>query len=401
MPVANLAIMMVPGLLVAGVNRLRPGLVSLRSAAFVFATLAIWGPLLRAPLYGAATLVLAAGAARVISRWVADHASGFGRFARYSLTVLVALVGTTAVVSCAGQALAESRARGAAAGTARRRGECPVDRHGYRSCRQPGALRLHPRHHAPPGALGQEGRAVRLGPGAGSLDVSRHIARFMTGQWPSTLGAHWQPTLSPAYPTLAEFLASRGYLTARLRRQHVLVQLRVGHGPGVRPLRGLSARRRRPSWAAPCRAAGSSRTCGARATIPASSGSDPNPGTPRGSTDRSSTGCPESGDGGRPFFAFLNYLDAHEPFPTPGRRRGAISGSARESPGDYKMLLEYWDRDKLKLSERDVELARDSYDNCIAALDRQVGSLLDELERRGRASRHARHHHFGPWGAVW
>jgi len=46
------------------------------------------------------------------------------------------------------------------------------------------------------------------------------------------------------------------------------------------------------------------------------------------------------------------------------------------------MLLEYWDRDKLKLGERDVELARDSYDNCIAALDRQIGSLLDELDRR-------------------
>jgi arylsulfatase A-like enzyme len=30
-----------------------------------------------------------------------------------------------------------------------------------------------------------------------------------------------------------------------------------------------------------------------------------------------------------------------------------------------------------------VELARDSYDNCIAALDRQVGLLLDELDRRG------------------
>jgi arylsulfatase A-like enzyme len=47
------------------------------------------------------------------------------------------------------------------------------------------------------------------------------------------------------------------------------------------------------------------------------------------------------------------------------------------------MLLDYWDRDKLKLGKRDVELARDSYDNCIAALDRQIGALLKELERRG------------------
>jgi len=83
----------------------------------------------------------------------------------------------------------------------------------------------------------------------------------------------------------------------------------------------------------------------------------------------------------RPFFAFLNYLDAHEPF-LPPEGNGTNFGLRPRSPSDSKMLLEYWGRDKLKLSERDVELARDSYDNCIAALDRQVGSLLDELERR-------------------
>ncbi len=46
------------------------------------------------------------------------------------------------------------------------------------------------------------------------------------------------------------------------------------------------------------------------------------------------------------------------------------------------MLVDYWDRDKLALGERDVELARDAYDDCIAALDRRVGELLDELDRR-------------------
>ena len=48
------------------------------------------------------------------------------------------------------------------------------------------------------------------------------------------------------------------------------------------------------------------------------------------------------------------------------------------------MLLEYWDRDKLALAKDDVELARDSYDDCIAAMDRQIGALLDELDGSGR-----------------
>jgi arylsulfatase A-like enzyme len=47
------------------------------------------------------------------------------------------------------------------------------------------------------------------------------------------------------------------------------------------------------------------------------------------------------------------------------------------------MLLDYWDWNKLNLSAREVELARDSYENCIAALDREIGALLEELDRRG------------------
>ncbi len=86
-------------------------------------------------------------------------------------------------------------------------------------------------------------------------------------------------------------------------------------------------------------------------------------------------------DSGRPFFAFLNYLDAHEPF-LPPQDEGTHFGLRPESSRDHAMLVEYWDRDKLKLSEQDIELARDSYDDCIAALDRRVGALLDELERR-------------------
>ena len=42
--------MMAPGLLVAGLNRLRAGLVPVRAAAWLFAALAIWGPLLNLPL---------------------------------------------------------------------------------------------------------------------------------------------------------------------------------------------------------------------------------------------------------------------------------------------------------------------------------------------------------------
>ena len=47
------------------------------------------------------------------------------------------------------------------------------------------------------------------------------------------------------------------------------------------------------------------------------------------------------------------------------------------------MLLHNWDIDKTHFSPRDVALNRDGYDNCIADLDQQIGSMLDELDRRG------------------
>jgi arylsulfatase A-like enzyme len=379
-PVANLVIMMVPGLLVAGANRLRPGLISLRSAAFVFATLALWGPLLRAPLYGVATLVLAAGAARVFSRWVADHPLGFKRFARYSLTVLLVLVGATASLSLRSQTLAEARAVTG----------LPV----------------------PPAGAGNvllivldTVRADSLGLYGYARDTSPHLERLakrgvrfdwalatapwtfpshcsvFTGQWPLTLDAHWETVLSPAYPTLAEFLASRGYLTGGFAANTSWCSYESGIDRGfahyedypltpqvilgsTMPGRWIIENLRSP------RDYSSVKWIQYQSRDAA--------GINRSFLDWLSR---ERGEG-RPFFAFLNYLDAHEPFLLP-EDEGVRFGLRPQSPGDYKMLLEYWDRDKFKLSKRDVELARDSYDNCISALDRHVGSLIDELERRG------------------
>ncbi len=379
-PVANLVNLMVPGLLVAGVNRLRPGLVSLRSAAFLFTTLAIWGPLLRSPLFGAASLVLAAGAARLISGWIARHASGFGRFARYSLIVLVALVVTTAVVSLRRQSLAESRAVARLPVPPAGSGNVllivldtvradSLGLYGYRRNTTPHLERWAKRGVRFDWALAP---APWTFPSHGS---------FFTGQWPMTLNAHWETILSPAYPTLAEFLAGRGYLTGGFAANTSWCSYESGMNRGFAHYEDYPL--------TPWIVLGS--------TVPGRWILENlrDPGDYYGvkwiryqSRDAAAINrsflewlSRERGRG-RPFFAFLNYLDAHEPFLLPENERGQF-GLRPESPSDYKMLLEYWDRDKLKLSERDVELARDSYDNCIAALDRQVGSLLDELERRG------------------
>jgi arylsulfatase A-like enzyme len=379
-PVSDLLIMLIPGLLVAAITRFRPGLLSSRRAVWLFATLALWGPLLRLPLYGAATFLLAAGAAHSQSGWVARRMLGGRWFAPLSLAVLAGAVAVTAVIS--------------------------VERH-VRTESQALAILPTP----PPGAgnvlliVMDTVRAESLGLYGHDRDTTPHLFRWakkgvrfdwamspapwtfpshcslMTGQWPSTLNAHWQPTLDANYPTLAGFLTSRGYLTAGFAANTYWLSYESGMNRGfvhyedypltlgtilgsTMPGRWLLSNLRSPrdyhgvKWVrAQSRDAAGINTSFLNWL----------------SLYRSPS---------RPFFVFLNYLDAHEPF-LPPEGDGIRFGRRPQSRGDFTMLLDYWDWNKLSLSAQDVELARDSYENCIAALDREIGSLLDELDRRG------------------
>jgi|SRR5579864_48254 len=378
-PVANLAVMMLPGLLAAGVNWLRPGLFSLRNGVWLFATLAIWGPLLRAPLFGVASLFLSVGIARVLSGRVAGGMSGDRWFVRCSLAMLVVVVGATAVVSYGRQVLTESRALA----------RLPTPTAGA-----PNVLLI----------VMDTVRADSLGMYGYARDTSPNLARWaqkgirfdlamspapwtfpshcsiMTGQWPSTLNAHWQKVLDTAYPTLAEFLAARGYLTAGFAANTFWCSYESGMDRGfahyedypvtARTVLGSTLPGR---WI--LKNLASRGYYGVKWVLSQSRDA-------RGINHAFLDWLTQERKVSRPFFAFLNYLDAHEPFLPPEDQRPHF-GLRPESGGENRMLLEYWDRDKLELSKRDVELARDSYDNCIAALDRQVGALLDELEKRG------------------
>src|SRR5262249_48316498 len=84
----------------------------------------------------------------------------------------------------------------------------------------------------------------------------------------------------------------------------------------------------------------------------------------------------------RPFFAFLNYFDAHDPYIPPPGYAGRF-GIRPASPSDYKFLFDYIGMDKGRLAPRDVLMARACYDDCIAYLDEQLGRLLGQLQARG------------------
>ncbi|HXE58179.1 MAG TPA: sulfatase [Gemmatimonadales bacterium] len=81
------------------------------------------------------------------------------------------------------------------------------------------------------------------------------------------------------------------------------------------------------------------------------------------------------GTGGRPFFAFLNYLDAHDPYepPDPVARRFGIDPTRREPEPDGEVPH----------TPESMRWQLAAYDAAIAHLDAELGRLFRELDRRG------------------
>jgi arylsulfatase A-like enzyme len=87
----------------------------------------------------------------------------------------------------------------------------------------------------------------------------------------------------------------------------------------------------------------------------------------------------------RPFFAFLNYFDAHDSYVPPADFASRF-GEGPHSADDYQVITE-WYRMNADRPQRQIQLGLDAYDSCIAYLDEQIGKLIDELEKRGELER--------------
>jgi arylsulfatase A-like enzyme len=81
---------------------------------------------------------------------------------------------------------------------------------------------------------------------------------------------------------------------------------------------------------------------------------------------------------GRPFFAFINFFDAHNPFvpPAPFDTMFA-SRPGRHYDPRFKMP------DFPDLTADEIEFTRDQYEGAIGYMDRSIGRMLAELDRRG------------------
>jgi arylsulfatase A-like enzyme len=209
---------------------------------------------------------------------------------------------------------------------------------------------------------------------------------MFTGRWPHQLSIGWSRGLDATYPTLAEFLGARGYRTAGFVANTTYCSYETGLDRGFAHYEDYDVS---PRAILLCSALVQRTLNFARKhAVP---GLD---GVTRTSVHRKSAAringdflawlsARPAPDRGRPFFAFLNYYDAHHPYLSPDEGDpGSACGRRPESRADYALLRNWWDCDKRRLSPADVELARDAYDGCVRYLDEQLGRLFDELARR-------------------
>jgi arylsulfatase A-like enzyme len=377
-PVAHAVLLLFAGMVIGAASRLRPRLVSMRAGSWLFATLAIWSALLRLPLYGACSLMLAAGLGRLIGDAVASRCWS-SRSVGYSLAGLLCLLAVLAALSSGQQAIREQLAvAGLPPPSPDAKNVVLIVWDTVRASNL--SAYGYPRNTTPNLARwARQGVRYSLALAPAPWTYPSHSC-FFTGDWPFKLNSQWKFALDTPGPTLAEFLAARGYQTAGFSANTNCCNYETGLARGMAhyedfPLtpRSLVGRTVPGRWIlANILYRGlyhDTKWIGLQS---------------RGAhgTNEAFLGWLRGRRPDRPFFAFLNYFDAHAPYVPPPSFVGRF-GIRPRPPRDYDFLLGNMGAANNPSIKRDAEMARDCYDDCIAFLDDELGRLLDELRGQG------------------
>ena len=378
-PLTNLAVFLVVGLLFLLVSM---PLRRLRTPSIVigtFGTLAVFAPLLLAEqIHKAAALVLAAGVGVGLARAIAPHSDGFRRFARRAIPALLGLV------LVAGAGLTVSRQ----IGERRVLGMTPTT-----PPKGPNILLLvldtvrawdisWMRYWRPttPHLAGWVSRGAIFDRvlSAAPWTTPSHAAMF-TGHLPVDLSANWLTSLDDAVPTVAEVLQQAGYATGGFVGNYSYAGRATGLGRGFGhyvdyPVNIEQALRSSQLTAQLFAIPGLAEWMGQRRLVHAGNSAE--------TVNRAFLDW--VGDQGqRPFFAFINYFEAHAPYLPP-----APWDSMFARAGDHERTARYWDAMDQAYGEglfprEFLEETRDAYDGSIAYLDFQIDSLLTVMANRG------------------
>jgi arylsulfatase A-like enzyme len=221
-------------------------------------------------------------------------------------------------------------------------------------------------------------------------------ATIFTGRWMHELSVGWLNPLDETYPTLAEVIGDKGYATAGFVANTMYCASDTGLSRGFTHYEDFIF----PEFTAPKTAVLVNRVLAVFGKIlpfvedrPSLAGLQPYvQGLWRSLVfDRKGAATvnrellawlSRRTEPARPFFAFLNYSDAHTPYELSTGRIHRF-GVAQPDERQREMIRRWGDLDKIRLASRDLPFAVDAYDDCIADLDEQLGKLLDKLRRRG------------------
>ncbi len=347
---------------------------------------------LRLPIAFWASLLLSVGLATQLVRLVHARVPAFLRLVRLTVPLLAIAWLTLMIGTVGGRAWSEQRDRAALPRAPDRARNVLVivwdtvradhlSLHGYGRPTTPNLERLAAR-----------GVRFNLAFSTSSWTLPSHASLF-TGRWPHELRVDWTVPLGNDFPTLAEYLGAQGYDTAGFAANVDYCSRETGLARGfvhyedypinlhealVRDT-GLGHYLDLSDWA------------GALGTVLEKC------------TGRSFDLIPRANEHvkdaravnrsflnwldarpvpRRPFFAFLNFNDAHSPSEVPDRSTAGFG--LRPATNWDRLTLRHWNSlNKATLSREHVRMLVDGYDDCLAFLDRQLGLLLEDLKARG------------------
>jgi arylsulfatase A-like enzyme len=211
-------------------------------------------------------------------------------------------------------------------------------------------------------------------------------ASYFTGRWPHELTADWMTPLDGRDATLAEAFSRAGYATGGFVANYSYLMKESGLARGFHRWQPfpvtwaeLMASSSVGQWIATSRPL--RRLAGTQEVLGRKSARSVNQELLHW-LDR----LPE----GRPFFAVLNYYDAHEPYLPPAEFRDRFgNGRIPFSPNTFfaprYVLLAPGERRRQDAGERAAQRA--AYEGAIAYLDSEISRLLDDLKGRGTLDR--------------
>jgi arylsulfatase A-like enzyme len=377
-PLAEVTLFMSGAICLFVLSRLWRRLDALALVVFVCSLLAFLNLLMLIPrLHHAAALVLAIGLGAQTVRMVSSHAAKFRGLIRHTL---VWMVGLAVLLGLGVQGWQLLKQRQALAQLSPVPSSAPnvlvitldtvraanLSLYGYSRATTPQLERI-----AQTGVIFD--RALAAAP----WTLPSHASMF-TGRYPHELSTDYTTPLDATYPTLAEFFRARGYATAGLVANYGYCSYETGLARGFLHYEDYPR-----SLGQIASSSTLIRTVADNFRLRRLIRNDEHLNRKSAAQLNHDFLSWLARENGRPFFVFLNYFDAHEPYLPPppfdkkfgpGRKLGKYSPVHRHNwePGLANQPL----------SAEQVKEEIDAYDGAIAYLDQQIGFLFDTLEQK-------------------